>query len=1498
MKKILGLDVGTNSIGGALVNVSDDFGREGNIEWIGSRILPMEQNVISQFADGVTESNAAERRLERSARRLNQRYKLRRERLVTVMGAVDWLNADEVIEHYKKKRNFRLSDYLTIDVSTLNEAAQELGIKNKLGTLAMPEDWVVYYLRKKALSEIISLKELARIIYMMNQRRGFKSSRKEQLKDDGESKRSWIEKLTFTSVIELPKEEKKKYNKYQIIAGQYSWEKEAKRKPDWEGQTRFVKITETTRVDKRLDYSFDVPKDDDYLMMVAALKKDIVENENQQVGEYFFHQLKRDPNYRIRQRIIERSLYKKEIETIWAKQLELNPDLRALNERYNSNQGGLKDKVIHSLYKHNKDKFKELSGKDLLHVIANDIIYYQRDLKSQKGSVEECRLERSMGIDGREHGLKVAPRSCPEFQEYRIWQQVHNLRIVQREMRNENKLKFDVDVTDSLLDKATWTKIKADLFVVFDEHEKVSESAIFKVIIDHTKDKSINDKTYKINLFYRRTKEGKSDMTLLGNETKAGFRKFFTKHNFDGSLILSDEKEFHKLWHMFYSLKEEELYTAKEDGSFQCPKALLEWGFSEEMIKHLSRSPEMNKQYTSLSTKAIKKFLTLMRCNEKYSLSLVPEVAVHRIEAAIGNHFEEDLDEKIQAKILSLNYTDIDDFKGSPVWLASYLIYGIHSERMNTDKYEKFDEIDVEKLIPHNSLRNPIVEKVLKETLKVVKDVWEQYGRPDEIHIELGRELKKTAQEKKDAVEGISSNEKERKRVRELLKEMQLGSYESPTHIEKFRIWKNTGGRAAQFRFHEIFKGKNDDIQQDKLNEYKRDYWSEVIEPSKGDITKYQLWLEQNHVSPYTGKMIPLSKLYTPAYEIEHIFPKSRFFDDSMANKTICERAINKHKENMTAMQMFQQDGGRTIDGYTLLTLEEYEAHVKRTFYGKKQRNLLSEEIPEEFVSRQLTDTRYIAKKLNELLFPICKDKEGLVFTIGSITSELKENWGLHRAWKEILKPRFERLEKMTGEKLIDFDNATNDIRFKKDYKRIDHRHHALDALVIACTSRSHIKYLNSLNSHDEKLKHKYLTKESTRKFHLPWPTFTKEAKEKLDQVIVSHKSTNRIIKGKPLNKYTKYVQQADGSWKKEVVKQQPSNNPEKQPWIGVRKSLFKEPLGVINLREYKEVASVRDVVKLQLEAMQSDNKMMSNQIADKKLRKQVEELIKNCQFDLDEVMKFLKKNPLLDANREPLKRIKIIEWNKYAGKRVSFNKDMDEAWINKNIPYANNHPKQWLAMLMKEHLASKDGNSTEAFIGEGLDELNKKYARLVKKEGAEIKKISRYEIIGTKIEMEGKFLEMGDTNPLFVIAINNETGEREYDSPPLIGSSTSEYKGIIHQLANRLPLVDEKSECRYIYLTPYDLVYVPNEDELLHPELITIEDVKRQQERIYKMVSSTKKQCFFVPHYVASVLQDKVEFESMNKSEKTIDGSQSVKKVCIKLTVDRLGNIKGIASR
>src|SRR5690606_20412432 len=256
------------------------------------------------------------------------------------------------------------------------------------------------------------------------------------------------------------------------------------------------------------------------------------------------------------------------------------------------------------------------------------------------------------------------------------------------------------------------------------------------------------------------------------------------------------------------------------------------------------------------------------------------------------------------------------DFQGLPLWLAQYVIYDRHSEADIAGKWSSVN--DLEKYLndfKQHSLRNPIVEQVITETLRVVRDIWQQYGNGQkdffsEIHIELGREMKNTAEERKRLTTIVTENENTNQRIKLLLAELANDSNvenvrpHSPMQQEILKIYED--GVLSLFTENEL---KSEMLDNTSVFQLKN-----TPQPSSSDLKRYKLWLEQKYMSPYTGQIIPLNKLFTPEYEIEHIIPQSRYFDDSMSNKVICETAVNKLKDNQIGLAFIKNHHGQLIE--------------------------------------------------------------------------------------------------------------------------------------------------------------------------------------------------------------------------------------------------------------------------------------------------------------------------------------------------------------------------------------------------------------------------------------------------------------------------------------------------------------------------------------------------------------------------------------------------------
>ena len=119
-----------------------------------------------------------------------------------------------------------------------------------------------------------------------------------------------------------------------------------------------------------------------------------------------------------------------------------------------------------------------------------------------------------------------------------------------------------------------------------------------------------------------------------------------------------------------------------------------------------------------------------------------------------------------------IHLTDISHFKALPLWLACYIVYGRHSEAKEIEKWEEPEDIDRYLMnFKQHSLRNPIVEQVVTETLRTVRDIWKQEGHIDEIHLELGRDMKNPADKRRKMTERIQQNENTNMRIKAMLME-------------------------------------------------------------------------------------------------------------------------------------------------------------------------------------------------------------------------------------------------------------------------------------------------------------------------------------------------------------------------------------------------------------------------------------------------------------------------------------------------------------------------------------------------------------------------------------------------------------------------------------------------------------------------------------------------------------------------------------------------------
>lgn len=1189
-KKILGLDIGTTSVGYTIIEVSDEKNRNSisdklavsdiNNDRIGIFKDAIGVRIINQETDrfdrglklndpkGSTLTPTANRRKFRGVRRMRNRYKLRRNKLYKILSILG----------------------LTPDESYFTNKKGKRGKENDIGK-------ALYGLRERATREKISLSELARVLLHLNQLRGYSSDR---FAKDEETKFDYY----LTEVVALDWEnriaeyekgstEEVKYYKckaklrfvepYVIIEDDektilyeiegYIFKKELDFKvedfitikaPEFKQNKKgkvvveeYYKITPTK------------PDATDWKYKYQTLHKNLSDwcKAGGTVGSYFyknFYEL--STLSRIRNNVVNREWYEKEFDAIWALQYEFHKDFFDKIDVSNLVKDVFKDysTVLNDVI--NKSGIKE----QLQTLIKDKIIFFQRPWQQAKSKgrceFEKIKVKREYAIKGtgkkevrEEHiGRTVVPRSHPIFQDFKVWQQINNVRLIWNTSDEKINL-FEyaelfekltgktIEVVKELLFKKlqgsktlSWrTFVKEELGLdTYDEIEENRKAKASKKQGFDFETGELVDEFFSVN-FRKRKRDGTyDDIKLKGNTTKAELLNILKEKPTEWFESLHDQNKkvtnLQLLWEIIYDITNTDV--AKVSSIIK-----KHFDFDEDVCLTLSKVQFDDTGMANLSAKAIRNLLPLMSDGKNYSK--ITKVKVDELISLNASEKNIDIDEKLsglknfitdrKARIRLSKFATENDFKYLNYWEAAAIIYGSHSSKGNS-------QAGIMKKVKPHSMNNPVVEKIVNETISIVNELKKEYGF-DEVRIELSRELRASADERQQMWEGMSNsaakNEWAKKMLREIKQAMlednrdvsQLDTEISGSNLDKIKIIEDVVKYQKQAEF------------KTKEKEYK------LTEPSNAEVTKYILWLEQNFKCPYTNQPIPLTDVFArgKVVEIEHIIPRERYYSNAYANKVITWREVNQEKGNKTAYEFIvskRNSTGTVKVGkkeIPLVASTQWENHVKEMFpKSGKRNNLLRKEIPEDPIERTLKETQYINKKLKEKLGELVGSDKVWV-TSGAVTDILREKWKLNDIWKELVKERFvkfnngeakERLNlKYTTKHYNSKTNQYEDVeKFAGMSKRIDHRHHALDAIIVACTKQNHIQYINNLNAingadieNDDSKKAKYkgiktdvCIGDSSSKFKFPWDEkkFIPEVKEALQNVLISHKNSNVLI--------------------------------------------------------------------------------------------------------------------------------------------------------------------------------------------------------------------------------------------------------------------------------------------------------------------------------------------------------------------------------------------------
>jgi len=942
MKQVLGLDIGVNSVGFALIQINT-ISEDSAIITSGVRIVNEDPDFHGKFYTGNKASKNAGRTTKRMIRRLNNRYKHRRDDLIEVLEANGMMPDDDLM--------------------------------NRITSIE------IYGLRDRATEEKVSLQELGRIWLHLNHKRGFLSNRKS--KSDEESSSEYLQKV---------------HQLEQLVA-------------------------------------------------------------DSTIGSYFYNQLLENPYFRVRENVFPRAAFIKEFDVIWQEQQKHYPELLT---------GGPEDSKRSSLYQ----------------LVRNEIIYFQRPLKSQKHLVSFCRFEPQK---------KVAPKSSPLFQLFRIWQQLNNL-----EARTIDNISIKPDEAQ-----------KKKLLSVLNDPTKLSArgtlaySKILK-LMDAPKDCILN-----YNLL-----EGNKTIITIYNALKAAGIENPEQYLFFYPFDEDEKGGLQQLWHITYSLPTEKDVINSLQKHFR---------FTKQQTTAIAAKTGYTADYGKISAKAIRKILPHLET---------------------GLHYDK------ACKEAGYEHTDLSEFD------------------------ENRPLIDKLPPIKQNSLRNPVVEQILNQVVNVVNTVAERYGKPDEIRIELARELKNNAKQR----QRLTSENKNLRRKNDFIVQ---------------RLLKEHGFKRVNAR----------------------------------DLLRYRLWEETGQTCLYSGKPISFTELYNGVSDIEHILPRSRSFSNGMSNFIIAYNKENKAKDQMTAYDYMKSKGDVELKNFIDRVNQLY---TEQKITKSKRDNLLcpGAEIPSDFLQRQLKDTQYTSRESVKMLKSFCKK---VTTTTGTVTDFLRDHWELTHVMKEINMEKYRALNQTFWRTIKDNSGREKQVEDITDFtKRDDHRHHAVDAILVALTSQSIIQRLNNLNQEFETYKE---LKRSALAFAPPITGLREQVKHQLENILVSFKKPNSKVLSKKINRY-----------------QTASGTAEQETWVP-RGSLHEDTV-MGKLKWYKKIPLDKKFT-------------LADAIVHPELKEVIKQRLAESSGDAKKAFANLKKHPLLFKN---VPVTEVVVWDEKFTKRVAVSDTITPAQVTKIV--------------------------------------------------------------------------------------------------------------------------------------------------------------------------------------------------------------------------------------
>ena len=1012
--KVLGLDLGTNSIGSAVRNLdlSDDL--QWQLEFFSSDIF---RSSVNKESNGREYSLAAQRSAHRRSRGLNE---VRRRRL--------WATLNLLIKHgFCPMSSESLMRWCTYDKRKglfreypIDDKDFNAWILLDFNGDGRPDYSSPYQLRRELVTRQFDFEQpierykLGRALYHIAQHRGFKSSKGETLSQQETNSKP-------SSTDEIPD-----------VAGAMKASEEKLSK----GLSTYM-------------------KEHNLLTVGAAFAQ--LEDEGVRV--------RNNNDYRA-----IRSQFQHEIETIFKFQQGLS--------------------VESELYERLISEKKNVGT-----------IFYKRPLRSQRGNVGKCTLERSK------------PRCAighPLFEKFRAWTLINNI-----------KVRMSVDTLDEQLPMKLRLDLYNECFLAFVRTEFKFEDIrkyLEKRLGIHF---SYNDKT--INY--------KDSTSVAGCPITARFRKMLGEEW--ESFRVEGQKErqahsknnisFHRvsysiedIWHFCYDAEEPEAVLA-----FAQETLRLERKKAEELVRIWSAMPQ---GYAMLSQKAIRNINKILMLGLIYSdaviLAKVPELVdvsdeellsiakdYYLVEAQVNydkrinsivngliakyksvseeyrfadHNYEYLLDESDEKDIIR----QIESSLGAKRWSLMDADEQTDILQKVRDRYQDFFRSHERKFVESPKLGESFENYLTKKFPMVEREQWKKLYHPSQITIyrpvSVGKDRSVLRLGNPDI--GAIKNPTVlrvlntlRRRVNQLLDDGVISPDETRVVVETARELNDANRKWALDTYNRIrhdenekikkileeFYPKRDGISTDDIDKARYvidqrevDYFTESKTYNK-DIKKYKFWLEQGGQCMYTGRTINLSNLFDPnAFDIEHTIPESLSFDSSDMNLTLCDAHYNRFiKKNHIPTDMPNYDKAITIDGkeYPAITsqlqrwVERVERLNRNVEYWKGQARRAQNKDRKDQCMREMhlwkMELEYWKKKLER-------------FTVTEVTdgfknSQLVDTRVITRHAVLYLKSIFPHVDVQRGDVTAKFRKilGIQSVDEKKD--RSLHSHHAIDATTL-----------------------------------------------------------------------------------------------------------------------------------------------------------------------------------------------------------------------------------------------------------------------------------------------------------------------------------------------------------------------------------------------------------------------------------------------------------------